>query len=305
MSIKKALIPILVCALIQMACAYIVLPEEEGTPTSKVAKGWNATATNIGKSEAGDLHIDLTIQNETGDWSAMSAVTDKPAVLTAADGKTTNCDTVFIGTGGHRLAPGFQMRGYTAGSKAKPTIQLLYVECKGVEASPGSKLSIDYVYYMGELDYYHQEDGKASGTLELDLDQVAQEVKYPVFETVEGVIHKPDINITAISDNVITLLDVERTDTGFQFTWQNFNPTEFALKTHIGNPPVIGTDGIIYGIFEIMDIAPVPLTPAGGKVEWTTKVTVPQEIKGFYILLSVESKKMRLYVNYAIDISDK
>ncbi len=113
------------------------------------------------------------------------------------------------------------------------------------------------------------------------------------------------MRLPALSDNVVTLLDVQRTDTGFQFTWQNFNPTKFPLKTHIGTPPVIGADGIIYGPYEIIDIAPVPITPANGKMEWTTEVVVPQDGKGFYILLSVESKKPRTYLNYVIDISDK
>jgi hypothetical protein len=49
----------------------------------------------------------------------------------------------------------------------------------------------------------------------------------------------------------------------------------------------------------------VPITPAGDKAEWTTKVAVPQDVKGCYIMLSVESKKQRLFVNYAIDVSDK
>jgi hypothetical protein len=68
---------------------------------------------------------------------------------------------------------------------------------------------------------------------------------------------------------------------------------------------VIGDDGIIYGIFEIMDLASVPLTPAKASVEWTTEVTVPQSVKGLYILLSVESKNMRNYVSHAVDITDK
>jgi len=108
MSNKKALIPILVWALVFLACDYIVLPEEEDTLTSAVSKGWSAVATNVGKSDSGDLHIDLTIRNETADWSAMKAAADKPAVLTAGDGKTINCDTVFVSTGGHRLAPAFR-----------------------------------------------------------------------------------------------------------------------------------------------------------------------------------------------------
>jgi len=101
------------------------------------------------------------------------------------------------------------------------------------------------------------------------------------------------------------LLDVQRTETGLQSKWQNFNPTEFALKIHIGIPPIIGPDGIIYGPFEIMDIASVPLTPTGGTIDWTTDVVAPNDVGGYYILLSVESKQTRLYVNYAVDISNE
>ena len=79
---------------------------------------------------------------------------------------------------------------------------------------------------------------------------------------------------------MVTLLDTQRTDTGFQFTWQNFNPTKFPLKTHIGIPPVIGADGIIYGVYETIDMAPIPITPAKENQEWTTEVAVPQDVKG-------------------------
>jgi hypothetical protein len=110
---------------------------------------------------------------------------------------------------------------------------------------------------------------------------------------------------TALSDNIVTLLDAQRTENGFQFTWQNFNPTKFPMKTHIGTPPVIGADGIIYGVYETLDIVPVDITPANENMQWTTEVTAPQDVNGFYILLSVESKKPRTYLNYALDITDK
>jgi hypothetical protein len=306
MSKKKALIPILVWALVFLACDYIVLPEEEDTLTSAVSKGWSAVATNVGKSDAGDLHIDLTIRNETADWSAMKAAADKPAVLTAGDGKTTNCDTVFVSTGGHRLAPGFQMRGFTAGTKAEPQTQLIYVECKGLaQAAPGSTLSIDYSYVTGEYNYYYQEENKVDSTLEVNLDQIATDLTYPIAEPVEGLIQKPGIAITAINKVVLTLTDVERTDTGLQFKWQTSNPGEYPSYVHIGNPPVIGADGIFYGFYESPDMASVPITPAGDKAEWTTEVAVPKDVQGFCIMLSVESKKQRLFVNYAVDVADK
>jgi len=306
MNVRKALIPVLLAYMLFIyACAYIILPEGiELESTNAKNLGWSGFVTNVGKSEAGDLHVDITIRNDTADWSAMRAADGRPAVLTSS-GKSTNCDTVFLGTGGHRLAPGFQMRGYITGTTAEPETQLIYVECSGVEATAGSTITIEYIYFSGELDYYHQENNKATGTMELNLDEVVTDLTYPVGESIEGLIEPADTKITAISDNVISLLATQRTDTGLEFTWQNYNPTEFPLKTHIGNPPVIGDDGIIYGIFEIMDLASVPLTPAKASVEWNTEVKVPQNVKGLYILLSVESKNMRNYVSHAVDITDK
>jgi len=307
MKAKNALtLALLACALFSFGCKYIVLPEgleykEEGAESQT----WNAVVTNVGKSEAGDLHIDLAIRNDTGDWSKMEALADNPAVLTASDGKTTQCDTVLVGTGGHRLAPGFQTRGYTTGEMDTPTNQPLYVECKGAEATPGSTLAINYISFEGELDDYSPEANKTEGVLELNLDDVLTDLIYPIASPVEGLLQKPGTEIPALSDNVVTLLDAKRTDSGFQFNWQNFNPTKFPLKTHIGIPPVIGADGIIYGPYEIIDIAPIPITPANGKVEWTTDVIVPKDGTGFFILLSVESKKPRTYLNYAVDISDR
>jgi hypothetical protein len=310
MNLRKVLIPALLAyTFFSFACVYIVLPEGLEAPQEAVEgaelKIWNAVATNVGTSDGGDLHIDLTIQNNTGEWSTMQAVADTPAVLTTGDGKTINCDTVFVGTGGHRLAPGFQMRGYTTGKKAELETQLLYVECKGAVAAPDSKLTIEYVSFSGDLDDYAPELNKTEGTLEINLDEVVTDLTYPIASEVDGLIQDEGISITGLSDTVVTLLDAARTDTGFQFKWQNFNPTKFPLKTHIGTPPVIGSDGVIYGLYESLDIVPIPITPANEKMEWSTEVVVPQDVKGFYILLGVESKGPRKYVFYVLDISDK
>jgi hypothetical protein len=303
-AIKKLVPIILSINLLVSACVYIVLPEGLDMSKGVASKGWSAVVTGVSQTPAGDLHIDLTIRNDTGDWSMLKTVEGQPAVLNSG-GKKHACQTVFVGTGGHRLAPGFQVRGYMSGLKNDPKIQLIYVECKGVQAEPGAKLLIDYLAYTGEMDYYHQEDGQSSGTLEVELDKVSADLTYPVFEEIEGLIVQPDIKIAALSDNIITLVDVQRSADGFEFKWQNYNPTDFALKIHIGNPPVIGSDGIIYNLYEIMDLASTPLTPAKGSVEWTTKAAVPPEVSGCYILLSVEAKNMRHYVNYAIDISSQ
>lgn len=310
MMVRKILIPALLAyVFFNFACVYIVLPEGLETPEAIVdgteLKAWNAIVTNVGKSDSGDLHIDITIRNDTGDWSTMRAVTEKPAILTTSDGKATNCDTVFVGTGGHRLAPGFQTRGYTTGKKDDLKTQLIYVECKGATVDAGSKLAIEYTSFEGILDDYDPEANKTEGVLELNLDDVVADLQYPIATPVEGLIQDTGVSITALSDNVVNLLDVQRTDIGFQFTWQNFNPTKFPLKTHLGTPPVIGSDGIIYGFYESLDIVPIPITPPNEKVEWTTEVAVPKDVTGFYILLSVETNKPRTYVNYLVDISDK
>jgi len=305
MRVKKALVPVLICALLLCACDYIVLPEDLDSYDSQISEGWSAAVTNVGKSDSGDLHIDLTIQNKTGDWSAMQATAAKPAVLNAGDGKTTNCDTVFVGTGGHRLAPGFQMRGYVGGTKAEQETQLIYVECKGAEAAAGSTLTIDYSYVTGEYNYYSPDESKVDATMEVKLDEVATDLTYPIAEAIEGLIQKPGAEITAINNVALVLTGVERTDSGLLFTWQTSNPGEYPTYVHVGNPPVIGADGVIYGFYETPDIVSVPITPAGDKAEWTTETAVPQNAKGLYILLSVESKKQRLFVNYAVDITDK
>jgi len=304
MRVKKALVPILICALLLSACDYIVLPEDLDDYNSQTSEGWSAVATNV-TSDAGVLRIDLTIQNKTGDWSAMQATADKPAVLTAGDGKTTSCDTVFVSTGGHRLAPGFRMRGYIGGTKAEQKTQLIYVECKGAEGAAGATLTINYSYVTGEYNYYYPDTNKVDATMEVKLDEVATDLTYPVAEEIEGLVQKPDAEITALNEVVLVLTSVERTDTSLLFTWQTSNPGEYPTYVHVGNPPIIGADGIIYGFYQTPDIVSVPITPAGDKAEWTTETTVPQDVKGLYILLSVESKKQRLFVNYAVDINDK
>ncbi|RPI96510.1 MAG: hypothetical protein EHM40_01300 [Chloroflexi bacterium] len=307
MGIKKALVPILIaCTLFTFGCVYVVLPENLGAPSSDEIelKGWSAVVTNIGQSGAGDLHIDLAIRNGTGDWSTMEALDGEPAVLTS-DGQSVNCDTVFVGSGGHRLAPGFQMRGYIGGTKYEQETQLLYVECAGAEAAPGARLSIDYSYVTGQYNYYEPDKNRVTDKMEIELDTVAADLTYPVAEPVEGLAQPSGTEIVALNKVVLVLADVQRTETGLQFTWQTTNPGEYPSYVHIGNPPVIGADGIIYGFYETPDIVSVPITPGGGKAEWQTEIPIPQDVTGLYILLSVETGKARLFANYAVDITEK
>jgi hypothetical protein len=294
----------IVLAMSILACKYVVVPTDL-QPASSVEIGeWSAFATKVTKSDSGMLHIDLTLRNDTGDWSAMQAVEGIPAILTTQE-NSVNCETVRVATGGHRLTPGFQMRGYTDGTIASPETQLIYVECAEAEAGTGSKLTIDYFFVTGQYNYYEQDKNRVDAKLNIDLDKLIPETEYPVAELSPDAVVQGDAEITAINEVALKLVALERNDTGLQFTWQTANPGEYPTYVHIGNPPVIGQDGILYGFYETPDIVSVPLSPAGGNVEWTTQVAVPQEVDNLYILLSVETGKARLFANYAIDITDK
>jgi hypothetical protein len=61
---------------------------------------------------------------------------------------------------------------------------------------------------------------------------------------------------------------------------------------------------VLTALYDFMgpDIVSVQ-SPASTEAEWSTEVSVPQDIKGFYIMLSVETGKARLFANYAIDIT--
>lgn len=305
MGMKKLLIPGILCALFSFACAYIVVPADLlVTPTPVGSKGWGGTVTGTSVTEAGDLHIDLAITNDTLDWSAMQADPGKPAVFTGGDSKKSNCDTVFVGTGGTSLAPGFVIRGYTAGTKNQPATQLLYVECKGATLSKGSKLSIDYNYVTGPYDL-HVPSVPVNKTMVLNLDEVNADLKYPIATPVEGLIEKFNAKIEAINSFTLTLVGVKRTDTGLELQWQDENPGEYANYVHIGTPPVIGADGIIYGLYEDPSIADATITLPKQTATWATKVAAPGDAKGLYVLVSVETRQSKYFVSHVIDITNQ
>jgi hypothetical protein len=311
--LKPLLIPVVatILVLILAAAGYVVVPACDpndqgwgcGSDTTQ-AKGWIALATTIGTSDAGDLHIDLAIQNETGEWSAMQSLPDIPAVLKTGDGQTVNCDSVFVGTGSHYIAPGFQMRGYTTGTEAEPNTQLLYVECEGTKAVPGSKLYIDVSYVTGQYNYYDKTAGETDVKLEVDLDKIATDLVYPIATPIEDLIQTPGDKITGLNEVTLALVGVKRIDTGLEFQWQAFNPSEYPSALHVGPPPVLGADGILYGVYKDPGSVSAPLTSPGKTTEWLTTVTVPLDVKGFYIMVSVETGT-RLFSEYVIDITDK
>ncbi len=297
------LLYIVAILLISQACAYIVLPEGLESSSSGESEGWVAIPTRVTETPGGGIRIDLSLRNTTGDWSAMKAMEGVPATI-QTDGQPIECNQVFVNTGGHRVAPGFQMRGYIDGTKSEPTTQEIYVECAEGEVGPDSNLLIEYSYVTGQYNYYEQDKNLVENTLEISLSEPVEDLTYPVYEPIDGLIQDPGTVILALNNVDLALKDAQRTDEGMEFSWETINPGEYPTYVHIGNPPVIGTDGILYGYYETPDIVSVPITPADGKAEWNTTVSVPADVGGFYILMSVESGKARLFSNYVLDITD-
>jgi len=298
----RAALAVLVGAVLAGACEYVVVPPDDGAAAAVTSEGWAGVATAIGTTDAGDLRIDLAIENRTGDWSAMAAA-EAPARLAGGDGSTASCDVVMVGTGGHRLAPGFRMRGFTGGTKTEPVIEPIRVECADAAPPPaGSKLAIDYTYVTGEYNYYDPEATTTRTTMEVPLDELLADLTYPVAAPVDGLIQPADSEITALNDVVLQMTGLERAGTTLEATWQTTNPGEYPTSVHIGEPPVIGSDGVIYGFYESPDLASVPITPPGATAEWPTEVDIPAEVTGLTMLLPVESKKQRLFVSHALDL---
>ncbi|HEY4633388.1 MAG TPA: hypothetical protein VIH00_05665 [Candidatus Limnocylindrales bacterium] len=302
MSRGRAALAVLVGAMLAGACEYVVVPPDGGAAAAVTSEGWAGVATAIGTTDDGDLRIDLAIENRTGDWSAMAAA-EAPARLAGGDGSTASCDVVMVGTGGHRLAPGFRMRGFTGGTKTEPVIEPIRVECADAAPPPaGSKLAIDYTYVTGEYNYYDPEATTTRTTMEVPLDELLADLTYPVAAPVDGLIQPADSEITALNDVVLQMTGLERAGTTLEATWQTTNPGEYPTSVHIGEPPVIGSDGVIYGFYESPDLASVPITPPGATAEWPTEVDIPAEVTGLTMLLPVESKKQRLFVSHALDL---
>jgi hypothetical protein len=310
MSLRTSLAALAILGLSVTGCDYIVPPYEIGSPTPViVSQGWAGKVTGVSEN-SGSLHVDLAIVNNTGDWSAMD-VAASTATLTDSAGKNTTCSTVFVGTSvfvnnaGWFLPPGFMMKGYTGGTAATPVTQPLFVECTGAAKGSGQKLAVSYTYITGAFNYY-KPNVKYNATMSLDLSTVATDIKYPIAATVPGlVLNQPSVAIVGINQCSVQLTDAKRTATGFEFSWLSTNPTDTPnLLVHIGQPPVIGADGILYGLYQSPHLTDPPVTPAKGTATWTTTVDVPASVGGFYLLVPVETQQNKYFVDHVIDIKD-
>lgn len=294
----------LALALVLAGCDYIVIPEQKSTPPPAEAEGiWTAVATIV--EETSDrLRVDLAIRNDTGDWSAMEIAEGGSVSLVDASGNSSRCGTAVVETGGVNIPPGFIMRGFTGGTRTEPQIELLRVECEGAAQAAGSKLRIPYSFTTGEFNFYRP-DPAQSDTLEVDLDSPIEDLAYPVGTETDLAVTKVGEPIEAINKIALTLVGFERTDGEIQFTWRTENATNYQAYVHIGNPSVIGSDGILYGRYTAPHLVDTPITLANESAEWTTSVAVPAEVQGLFALPGVESKQQKNYVSHAIDLTEE
>ena len=285
-------------------CDYIVIPESKSTPPPAEAEGiWTAVATNVEETPDG-VQVDLAIRNDTGDWSAMELAEGRFVSLVDASGNSVPCDTAVVETGGVNIPPGFIVRGFTGGTRFEPQTELLRVECEGAAAGAGSRLRIPYAFTTGEFNFYRPEPAQV-GTLEVDLDSVIADLAYPIGTETDLAVTRVGEPIEAINKVVLTLVSVDRTADEMTFSWRTENPTNYQAYVHIGNPSVIGSDGILHGLYRAPHLVDTPITLANASAEWTTTVAVPEDVTDLFVLPSVESKQQKNYVSHAIDLSEE
>ena len=278
-------------------------PSRQSTPPPAVAEGvWTAVATNVEETPDG-LRVDLAIRNDTGDWSAMEIAEGGSVSLVDASGSSSPCGTAVVETGGASIPPGFIMRGFTGGTRTDPQVELLRVECEGAAQAAGSKLRIPYSFTTGEFNFYRP-DPPQSGTLEVDLDAPVTDLAYPAARRRTSSSPRWASRSRPSTRSRSRSSTCERSADEIQFTWRTENPTNYQAYVHIGNPPVIGSDGILYGRYTAPHLVDTPITLANESAEWTTTVAVPADVQGLFALPGVESKQQKNYVSHAIDLTD-
>ena len=260
-------------------------PADEGSPTPAIQGAWTAVATKV-DAAAGGLHVDVTItqRHRSVERDAGDGRHSRPSSRRATASRPT-APTVFVGTGGTYLAPGFQVRGYTGGTKTKPETQLLYVECAGAALAAGSKLSVAYGYVTGEFNYYTPPT-PTSAKLEIDLDTVAADLTYPVAAPVAGVIEPADTKIVAINNCTLTLTGAtaDRRLASISGGRRTTPPSTRSTSTSATRPSS-GRTASSTGSTRVPTSRTRRSRRPGGSAHWTTTVAVPADVTGLYILV--------------------
>ena len=169
----------------------------------------------------------------------------------------------------------------------------------------GRQAGLDYTLCDGRVQLLRvrRQRGRAA-KLEVALDPVATGLTYPIAEPVDGLVRPADTEIDRRSTASCSRSSPTPggPTTASSSTGRRRTRASTRHSVHIGTPPVVGSDGIVYGYWESPDLGVRADHPAGRHAEWTTEVAVPAEVTGLYMLLSVESRKARLFANYVLDL---
>ena len=252
--------------------------------------------------DGGTLRIEFAARNDTGGWSAMRPADEEKSISLTAGGESYTCETAQIGSGGHYLPAGFQVRGYL---DRKGEVQAIFVECPSPGSLDGARLTVPYVIAVGEYDYYEKGENihETQMTVEIDPAQVPADLTYPVASGAEVEAGSLTDPIIALNECTLTLVEATRADEGFTFKWTIYNPGEYNTLVHIGNPAAVGEDGIIYNAWISPDRVEVPMAKPDQTAEFETVSAAPPDVTTPYLLLSVEQKRERLWTNYLLDLS--
>ena len=230
---------LVVCAVVLGACGYIVTPGRREQPRRQQTAGvWTAIATAVTQTPAGDLHVDLAIRNDTGDWSAMSVAPSGAVSLTTGDGKTEPVRDRLRGHRRHEPGPRLpdaRLHRRHEGRAGRPSCS--------TSSAPGRRRQPDRGWpsatrtSRASSTTTRRPRPRAAGSRSTWTSSAA-DLTYPVAEPVDGLVQKASDPIEAINKCVLTLTSATRTDTGLEFAWHTENPTAYPTYVHIGTPPV-------------------------------------------------------------------
>ena len=261
----RSLCSALACAArVRRAAATSSRPATRASPTPATAGVWSAIATDgRGRRPAATSTSTSRSDNETGNWSAMQVASSGAVALTTGDGKTATCATAFVGTGGNEPGarlPDARLYRRHEGEAGRPSS--LYVECAGRRAGgrleAGDRLLVRdrRVQLLLAVRAGRAPSSRSTSTRSPRTSRTRSR------DPVEGLVEKPTDPIEAINK-----CDADPDDrrpgrpTGSKFAWHTENPTAYPTYVHIGMPPVIGSDGVIYGFYESPHLADTPITP--------------------------------------------
>ena len=186
MNVKKFITLFLIaCTFLSSACVYIVLPEDMevigGAGTGGEPGVWTGVVTNVSRSEAGDLHVD--VDDTERYWRLEHDAGRGRQTGDAHDQRWKNHFFAirFLSVpAGIDWLPVFKCAVTPLGKMVRLQPQPLYVECKGATAAAGSNsrstMKVLAEFWMTMT----PEANKTEGTLELNLDEVVTDLTYPI-----------------------------------------------------------------------------------------------------------------------------